>query len=188
MEAAAAMLPAGTDKVKVMLREAQTLSIAILDEIHRLIYELRPMLLDDLGLVAAIRWLADNNLRAAGVVVSFKTTGRARRLPAEPEATLFRVVQEAVYNIARHAQASNANITLRFKKSAIEVHLQDDGKGFDVEKAISSKDRPRGLGLVGMKVRIELVHGTFRIQSRHGTRTASGSGIGGFRRGFGGGR
>lgn len=147
------------------------MSIKILDEMNRLVYELRPTLLDDLGLVAAIKWLLDNNLRLAGVTVNLKTAGRPRRLAPRLETTLFRVVQEAVSNIARHAQAKNVSVALRFKKSAIGVHVKDDGRGFDVEEAISSKDRPRGLGLLGMKERVELMNGTLNIRSRLGIGT-----------------
>lgn len=169
LEAATGMLPPNADKTKAMLRKAQALSINILDEISKLIYELRPTLLDDLGLVAATRWLADNNLRAAGVSVSFKTTGREKRLAPQLETTLFRVVQEAVSNIAKHAHAKNVSINLHFRKSLIRVHVRDDGTGFDVEEAISSKDRPRGLGLLGMRERVELMNGTLNIQSHPGS-------------------
>ncbi len=161
----ASMLPATAGEAKSSLKKVEQLSISILGEIHKLIYELRPTLLDDLGLVAATRWLADNILGAAGVTVNFKTLGRDRRLSPQLEATLFRVIQEAVANIARHAHAKNARVSLHFKKSAIEVHVGDDGRGFDVEEAISSKDRPRGLGLLGMKERVELTNGTLSIRS-----------------------
>lgn len=168
LEAAAGMLPYGHDEVKTTLRKTEHLAINVLDEIHKLIYELRPTLLDDLGLVAATRWLADNNLGVAGVTVNLKTSGRERRLPPQLETTLFRVIQEATYNIAKHAYAKNADITLHFKKRAIMVHVRDDGEGFDVEEAISSKDRPRGLGLLGMKERVKLTNGTLSIRSHPG--------------------
>jgi signal transduction histidine kinase len=168
LEVAADTLSTSADKTRVTLRKAQALSISILDEIHKLIYELRPTLLDDLGLVAATRWLVDNNLVAAGVTVDFKTEGRVKRLSLQLETTLFRVVQEAVFNIARHAHAENAGVSLRFKKSAIRVSISDDGEGFDVEEAISLKDRPRGLGLLGMKERVELMSGTLSIRSHPG--------------------
>ncbi len=165
LEAAIDMLPHSTNKSKALLKKVQALSINILDELHKLIYELRPTLLDDLGLVAAIRWLADNNLGAAGIIVNFKTTGRVTRLDTQLETTLFRVVQEAVNNIARHANAKAADVSLYFKKNVIRVRVTDDGRGFDVKEAISSKDRPRGLGLLGMKERVELVNGTLSIRS-----------------------
>ncbi len=167
LEVVADTLPDGTDESKLILRKAQALSINILDEIHKLIYELRPTVLDDLGLVSAIRWLLDNNLKAIGITVNFKTAGRERRLTGQLEATLFRVIQEAVYNIAHHAQAKNTSVSLHFKKSTIKVRVRDNGIGFDVEEALSSKDRPRGLGLIGMKERVELMNGTLNIRSNH---------------------
>jgi signal transduction histidine kinase len=171
LEAVASMLPASAEKVKARLRKAERLSIGILDEIHRLIYELRPTILDDLGLVAAARWLADNNLATAGIRVDFRTTGREKRLPPKLEATLFRVIQEAVSNTARHAQARNVSMSLHFKKNTIRVCISDDGKGFNVEEAITAKDRPRGLGLLGMKERVELMNGTLSIWSHPGSGT-----------------
>jgi len=170
LEAVASILPSGAEKARTRLRKVEQIALGALDEIHRIIYELRPTLLDDLGLVAAARWLANNNLGAAGIKVNFKTTGRVRRLTPKKETILFRVIQEAVSNIARHARARNADITISFTKEAITVHIKDDGEGFDVEEAISSRDRPRGLGLLGMKERVELVHGILDIKSRPGSR------------------
>ena len=168
LEAMTGMLPAGTEKIRTRIKKTQDLSISILDEINKLIYELRPSLLDDLGLVAAARWLAENNLETAGIKVDFKTVGKEKRLPSQLETTLFRVIQEAVTNITRHAGAKNTSINLQFKRSLIRVSIKDDGKGFDVEEAITSRDRPRGLGLLGMKERVELVKGTLKLRSRTG--------------------
>ena len=168
LEAVVVTLPPDAYKAKNKLKEIEERAIRILDEINRLIYELRPTLLDDLGLVAATRWLIDNNLVAAGIAASFTTSGRERRLPLKLEATLFRVIQEAVNNIARHAHARKAGVNLHFKKKAIRVHVRDDGEGFDVDEAINSKERPRGLGLLGMKERVEIMNGTLSIRSRDG--------------------
>ncbi|MFH1651852.1 MAG: ATP-binding protein [Chloroflexota bacterium] len=165
LEAAVVMLPQRTDRVEAVLRRAQGLSINILDEIHKLIYELRPSLLDDMGLVAATRWLADNNLQELGIKVKFETVGREKRLPARIETLLFRVIQEAVHNIAKHAHASNARINLRFKEKGISVTVADNGVGFELEEALQTKARPRGLGLLGMKERVELVKGKLSIRS-----------------------
>ncbi len=165
LEVVSSSLPPGAEKTSEMIRKTQHLSISILDEIHRVIYELRPTLLDDLGLVAATRWLLDNKLGGAGVKVDFRTIGREKRLFPQLEATLFRVIQEAATNIARHAHAKNAHIILHFKKDTVNVSVKDDGVGFDVQEAISSQQRPRGLGLLGMKERVELVNGTLTIQS-----------------------
>ncbi|MFC1902641.1 histidine kinase [Chloroflexota bacterium] len=142
LEAIASLLPDSANEVKKRLKKQQSLSIKILDEIHRLIYQLRPTLLDDLGLVAALRWLAESNLEAIGIAVNFKTTGQDRRPSSQLETTLFRVMQEAISNIARHSNAKKVSIDLNFKKNAIRVDIKDDGVGFDVEEAITSKERP----------------------------------------------
>ena len=94
-----------------------------------------------------------------------------RRLPPSLEIALFRVIQEAFNNIVKHAHASNADVSVHFKKDSITVRIKDDGIGFDVQEAISSKDRPRGLGLLGMRERVELINGSLVIKSSpgHGT-------------------
>ncbi len=168
LEALSLMLPENADKIKTRLKDAQNLSLNILDEIHRLIYELRPTVLDDLGLVSAIRWLLDNNLVKVGVKVNFEVSGRVKRLSSHVEATIFRTVQEAVSNIARHSSGKHARVILHFKKGAVIVTIRDDGKGFNVKDAINSKLRPRGLGLLGMIERIELINGKITIDSHHG--------------------
>ncbi len=168
LEAALSMLPANVQKAKAIIRKTQKQSINILEEINRLIYELRPAVLDDLGLVPAIRWLAETNLEEAGVLVNFKTAGRMKRLGIKLETVLFRVIQEVVQNIAKHAHAKNVNINLNIKKTAIKVQVTDDGRGFDVKEAMITKDRPRGLGLLGMKERVELVGGRLDIRSGSG--------------------
>jgi len=168
LEAVASMLPNNVERAKAELGKVQTLSIDILDEMHKLIYELRPSLLDDFGLAAAARCLAGNNLGEAAIEVNFKITGRERRMSSQLETTLFRVIQEAINNIIKHACAKNVIISLDFKKHAIRVHIQDDGRGFDVQEARSTKDRPRGLGLLGMKERVELINGKLTIRSHPG--------------------
>jgi len=165
LEAVAGSLPEEAAGAKSRLKKLQSISIGILDEVHKLIYELRPTLLDDLGLVAATRWLTEKNLKSAGLTVNFSVIGQERRLSTQLETTLFRVIQEAITNIARHSKAKRANIALHFTKRAIRVTVKDNGVGFDVEEAITSKARPRGLGLLGMRERAELFNGSFGIRS-----------------------
>lgn len=168
LEAIVSVLPSDGKKAVSLARKTQGLSVKILDEIHRLIYELRPSLLDDMGLVSAARWLGENNLEAGGIGFEFRTVGKTRRLPSEVEVTLFRVIQEAMNNILRHAGAKKASVVLYFRKSSISVRIADDGQGFDVQEAINAKDRPRGLGLLGMRERVELLKGTINIRSKPG--------------------
>ena len=171
LEAASETLPAGALETRALLTKAQALCINISDELLKLINELRPSSLDRFGLMAAIRSLVDSHLKVAGVKVSFKTTGKVRRLPATLEVALFRVIQEALNNIARHAHANTADVNVYFKKDGIKVSIKDDGTGFNFQEAISSKDGLRGLGLLGMRERVELMNGSLVIKSSpgHGT-------------------
>jgi two-component system sensor histidine kinase DegS len=143
----------------------QALSLKTLDELHRLIYELRPAALDDFGLVAALRSLARRETGRAGPIVELRVVGQEKRLPPRLENTLYRVVQEAVGNIVRHSGAKHGKIVLQFKKISVSVRIADDGTGFDVTEALTTTDRPRGLGLLGMRERVSLVNGTFEIHS-----------------------
>jgi len=171
LKAITEMLPQEDSPVMSKLELAQRISINTLDEIHRIIYELRPTLVDDLGLVSAARWLADNNLRHAGIRVAFTTRGEVRRLPSAQETGLYRVIEEVIANIVRHAGASHVRINLSFKQRTVAVRISDNGRGFDVEEAIASKDRPRGLGLIGMRERVNLMRGTLEISSSPGKGT-----------------
>ncbi len=165
LETASILIPTDVNKAEGVLKKAQDLSVNILDGIHRLIYELRPSLLDDLGLVAAVRWLTETNLGVSGIETTVTTRGGQRRMPQNIEATLFRVIQEAVTNIARHSGAKKASVRLAFHDTSIKVQIKDDGHGFNVDEAISSRDRPRGLGLVGMRERVSIVGGSVEIRS-----------------------
>jgi signal transduction histidine kinase len=171
LEAAIAKLPTDAAQAEALLRKTQRQSVNILEEMHRLIYELRPVILDDLGLVTAIQWLVENSLQQSGIAVNFKAKGRVRRLDNQLAITLFRVIQEATNNIARHADAKSVNISLYFMKSLIKITVTDDGRGFDVEEAINTKDKPRGLGILGMKERVLLMKGNIEIRSRPGDGT-----------------
>ncbi len=171
LEAATGMLPHGANKTTATLRKAQSLSVKILDALHKLIFELHPPLLDDLGLVAAVRSMLESEFEAVGVKAEFRTQGEVRRLDRQLETAIFRVIQEALSNISKHAYARNASVGLDFGKDAIRVSIQDNGRGFDVAKVGALNDGLRGFGLVSMKERIELLDGTFSIRSLPGRGT-----------------
>ena len=166
LEAAVGMLADDKPKVKAILKKVQSLSTRIYDELQKLIYELRPSLLDDLGLIAAIRSLTENNLKAAGIKANFNIIGKVSTLPNQTETTLYRLIQEAVSNIIRHSHAGNADISLHFEERIIKIRIWDNGKGFDAEKAISSRNGVSGFGLLGLKERVELAKGTIAIESQ----------------------
>ncbi|MFO8011150.1 MAG: GAF domain-containing sensor histidine kinase [Dehalococcoidia bacterium] len=169
-EAVLNRLPA-TEEITARLEDIRDLALRTLEEIHLVVYQLRPSLLDDLGLVAAVQWLADHYLEDAGVKVLFETVGAERQLSAEAEIALFRITQEAITNIARHASAQSVSITVEFKPQSAAVQIEDDGMGFSLEEITGSMEKGRGLGLLGMKERAELLDGYLLIEAQPGSGT-----------------
>lgn len=166
LEATASTLPPGEKHLQAKLKAMQNLAIKIIDDAHQLIYELRPTMLNDLGLVAAVRAHAKQEFKSSTVKLYFSVVGKEKRLSTLLESALFRVVQEAINNIKRHARACHCRIILHFRRDSVVVRVADDGRGFNVAEALSTRDRPRGLGLLGMRERIELVHGNLEIKSQ----------------------
>jgi signal transduction histidine kinase len=165
IENAVNMLATQPQKTESLLRRAQGLCVNVLDELQRLVHELRPAMLDDLGLIPAIEWLIENTLEPAGIKTDFEITGVRRRLPQQLETTLFRVIQEAISNIAKHAKAKNTTIKVNFTSILIEVYIADDGKGFDVKKATDLTAGISGYGLLNMRERILDMGGDFEVKS-----------------------
>jgi len=166
-----ALLESPTE-AKAALARLKPQATRALEEMRKMILELRPSDLDDLGLVSAIRSYAESSLEPAGVAVSCKVSGKEKRLPGPLETALFRMAQEAINNVARHAEAKNAQLHLRFAKRRFVIDAEDDGKGFDVQEVVTSTDETRGLGLLGMKERAALFGGSVDVESGpgHGTR------------------
>jgi signal transduction histidine kinase len=178
--------------VKKRLQSICDLTQYTLDNIHKLMFDLRPSMLDQLGLIPALRWLAETRLEPKGVRVSVNTNSNPgmlstendpQRLSPETETALYRVVQEAINNIARHAAARNVEIGFFLDDGTASVNITDDGIGFDLTelsmgtiKDIDSDDfqfseNTRGLGLLGMQERIELLGGDLEIDSAPGSGT-----------------
>ncbi len=137
-----------------------------LDSIHRLILDLRPSVLDDLGLTSAIRWIAESRLESLGIDLDFAVVGQERRLTPEVEITLFRIGQEAISNIARHAEASSVDVELEFGQTCIRLKVEDNGRGFAFDET-----RSGSFGLRGMKERAALLDGILSIDSKPGNGT-----------------
>jgi PAS domain S-box-containing protein len=155
-------------EVKGMLGGMRDLAVRTLDGVHKLIFDLRPTMLDHLGLVPALRWLAQSRLEPAGIRVLIEEQSVPRRLSTEIETALFRVVQEAITNIARHAAARNAHISFHFDDEAATVDIEDNGIGFDMVELALSPDSGRGLGLMGMQERVEVLNGQMEITTAPG--------------------
>lgn len=141
----------------------------IIKEIHKIVYDLRPSLLDDIGFIPAIRWFAVNRLQPLGIASDVFVKGAVTRLLPEMETAIFRILQEAITNAAKYSQAKNMTIEIIFSKDLLEVKVSDDGVGFDREKAFSGK---KGLGLLGMRERASLLNGVLEINSRPGKGTS----------------
>jgi PAS domain S-box-containing protein len=171
LDAAANVIPGTSTKARALLKKSRELSVSILDELHKVIYELHPFLLDDLGLVPAVESLLDNYLKTSGLKVGLRTKGKIRRLSPEKELTLFRVIQEALGNIVRHAKARNVTVGFDFQKANLKVTIIDNGIGFDIEKVTDVNESPRGLGILGMRERTGLINGVMDISSRPGKGT-----------------
>ncbi len=134
-------------------------------ELHRLIVNLRPSVLDDLGLAAAIQWFAERHLNAAGVAVRCELGDLDVRLPPEVETALFRAVQEAIVNIARHAHAESVLIQGAVEHGSVTIEIEDDGVGFEPQQVGSTPGSLRGVGLLGMRERIEILGGSMQLES-----------------------
>ena len=158
------------DKAAGNLRHLEGLVATSLTELQRLIADLRPSHLDDLGLPAALRWYANEVQSRVGLKVSVEVEGDPRPIDSTANTSLFRVAQEALTNVVKHAEATTARVQLCYDSAGVSLMVEDDGVGFDVTR--SSTDTRPAWGLLGMEERASLLGGQFNIQSRapRGTR------------------
>jgi signal transduction histidine kinase len=143
----------------------------MLSNIHRLIADLRPSLLDDLGLVAAIEWYGEQRLKSFGLSFHLQDHSLKERLPRPVETALFRIFQEGLTNILRHAKASSVMVRLDQNDDLITLEICDDGVGFDPWRLESPDPGGRGLGLRGMRERAAILGGTLELESAAGEGT-----------------
>jgi signal transduction histidine kinase len=153
--------PASSARVPESMRAIEKM----IEQVQTLAFELRPSTLDEFGLVEALRLLVARHGERARVRASFTATPTDARAPVEIETACFRIVQEALSNVARHARARHVEVTLTAQDIALEVTVRDDGVGFNVER------RRTGLGLVGMGERAESAGGRLDIESAPGAGT-----------------
>ncbi len=142
-----------------------------LQEIRQLSRDLRPSVLDNLGLLPAVEWLAEQLESEHNIRTSLAVFGKEKRFSQEIEITLFRIIQEALRNIAKHAEATEAQVTIEFKDAETKVVISDNGKGFDLPQSLGELSRRGKLGIDGMQTRARLAGGTFNIQSELGKGT-----------------
>src|SRR5262249_24159637 len=140
--------------------------LATLQDVRRLAVELRPKALDDFGLVPALERLSETFAEQTGIAVDFEPLLADERLPEDVETALYRIVQEALTNVVKHAQAVRVSVVLARKPTSVSAVVEDDGAGFD-----PARTRDRGLGLVGMRERVELLGGPLTVETRPGAGT-----------------
>ncbi len=153
------------------LKELAELTQANIQDIRRLIYDLRPAVLDELGLVAALHEYVDRYQQEQGLTVALAAPEGKDRLPAPLETTLFRVIQEALTNAARHAKAQHVEVALGWDPAQVTLRIADDGQGFDQREAAAQARNGQHLGLWSMRERVEQLGGRLTIDSQPGSGT-----------------
>jgi two-component system sensor histidine kinase DegS len=153
------------------LEDLRGQAVEALEALRRCAQGLRPRVIDDLGLMAALEWIAEDLESEQNIQTRVEVTGIDRDLPAEMQIVLFRIAQEALNNIRRHAQASNASIEVEGGDDGITMTVTDDGRGFDVPGRIEDMVSKGRMGLMGMYERAGLLNGSLEIQSKSGEGT-----------------
>lgn len=164
LEIAEKLLELDPSRVRAEIKDLKNLVRANLQDIRRIIFDLRPMALDDLGIIPALEKYLDNFQKAYSVTCEFLVEGREKRLLPAMEVAVFRLIQEGMTNIAKHASTDWAKILLLFKDELTTVRITDYGNGFNVKQAFENPGDH--FGLIGMKERVEMFSGQFSIQSQ----------------------
>jgi signal transduction histidine kinase len=160
------LLRTNIDKAALNIRQLEALSMNALDELQRIISNLRPAHLDDLGLPAALRWYFNDTKNHTNLLINFSVKGEEVKLPNEIKNAVYRIVQEATTNTIKHADATTFNVILQYNEDDIDLWIEDDGRGFDT-KQIEHGDR-KSWGLLGIRERASLLNGSFSLDSEPG--------------------
>ena len=155
------------EEVRAMVARLRDITSQTIRDVGRIARGLRPSTLDDLGLLAALQRYGDELHAARGIDVRI-TGEQTARLPSDTETTLYRIIQEALTNVARHADAHVVTVSIERRNGAVRATIHDDGRGFDVPTALGTFGGERTLGLVGIQERASLLGGTVAIESQPG--------------------
>src|SRR5205814_3847159 len=151
--------------------ETQKLLEQTMYNVHRFSYELRPAMLDDLGLVIALRWHIKAFAKRTGIKLNFRADPVVEQLESEPKIVLYRVVQESLTNAYKYADAKRVQVVIKKMDDTIRLTVRDNGRGFRPDQLdLNSKDKS-GMGLIGMQERLRLVNGHFSVDSEPGKGT-----------------
>ncbi|MGZ6346933.1 MAG: sensor histidine kinase, partial [Anaerolineales bacterium] len=151
-----------------MVNHLQSLTRQMSQGLYHLVHDLRPAHLDDLGLVPALNFLISQDFCPKGLDISLEVTGDQIRLDPLIETVLFRVAQESLNNVARHSEAKQAKVGIRYECNQVVMQISDKGRGFDPTENFHP---PRGWGLAGMRERVESLNGSLNLQSTPGQGT-----------------
>lgn len=154
------------------LGELRTLIENIMVEVRAFSVDLRPGVLDDMGLIPALRWLTTRLQEGEDIESGLTVQGKERRLPSETELSLFRITQESLSNVRKHAGASTARVTLQFDEKKVMLSIVDNGRGFELPPVVSQFTREHKLGLTGIAERVSLLGGSCKFESSPGKGTA----------------
>lgn len=161
----------GDTAMRARVREARDQIAVVLQEVRNLSQLLRPAVLDDLGLVPAVQSYIAHFSKRTGIPVELDAPRAGTRLPNPLEVALYRVIQEILTNVARHAGARHVNVRLQIDAEAARLVIDDDGRGFDAARFFRRPPRDHGMGIIGMRERIATYGGEFAMESRPGAGT-----------------
>lgn len=163
------MIDVDLEKTREELRNLKKIVRESLQDVRKIIYNLRPMSLDDLGLVPTLQRYVLTFQEETGIAVLLQTRGSQPELKSVIALTVFRIVQESMNNVVKHAKADNVSIHIEFLNTELKLYIIDDGQGFDTEKLNEhNEDISSGFGLVSMRERVELLGGEILISSEPG--------------------
>lgn len=154
------------------IKESVDFVDSVLQQVRNLSLDLRPSMLDDLGLVPALRWYIDKQSTRAGITAKVQTSTFSKRLEPQIEITCFRIAQEALTNIIKHSAASNVDIYLWIDGMDLNLKIVDNGKGFNVYSALKRALSGKSIGILGMQERVELIGGKLKIDSKENEGTS----------------
>ena len=157
-----------SEKFGLQIKGLKRLANGLCSEVNRLAWEIRPPTLNDLGLETAIRHLIESWSERLNLQFDVRLALNGRRLLPAVETTLYRVLQEAIINIARHAEATRVAVLLDANEKEVSMIVEDNGRGFSANEAISDEKLPKRLGLLGIRERLSLVAGTLEVESAPG--------------------
>ena len=164
------LMEVNPEQVKEELLDLMLLVRSNLEDVRKIIFDLRPMSLDDLGLLSALKRYTEQFVEDYDLYVELNIIGRVHRLDNTLEIALFRIIQESLSNVRKHSGAPDAIINIEYQEDCIDLMVRDSGRGFDLEKVRKEK-RWGSFGLTGMGERVQLLKGTFDIKTSPGSGT-----------------